>query len=156
MAEFVLSIIKKIDKEKIVISYIKYYFLKAIKFLETNKEEKIIEYLNKNLKLILEEIQFNSTDLIFEIIEIFVDNNKLYSKCILQLLNNYYEKIAKKYYEINSLLQKKTNNFENPLKILKELQERVKIAEKFFQNPLEEDAKAKKELISVKKVKKQN
>lgn len=151
LAEFVLSIIKKIDKEKIVISYIKYYFLKAVKFLETNKEEKIIEYLNKNLKLILEEIQFNSTDLIFEIIEIFVDNNKLYSKCILQLLNNYYEKIAKKYFEINSLLQKEPNNFENPLKILRELQERVKIAEKFFQKPLEEDAKAKKELISIQK-----
>ena len=117
--------------------------------METNKEEKIIENLNKNLKLILEEIQFNSTDLIFEIIEIFVDNNKLYSKCILQLLSNYYEKIAKKYFEINSLLKKEPNNFEQPLKILRELQERIKFAEKFCQKPLEEDAKAEKELISI-------
>ena len=151
LAEFVLSIIKKIDKEKIVISYIKYYFLKAVKFLEDNKEEKIIEHFNKNLKLILEEIQFNSTDLIFEIIEIFVDNNKLYSKCILQLLNNYYEKITKKFYEVNALLKKNPIECEQPLKLLKELQERVKFAEKFCEKPPEEDIKTKNELISIQK-----
>ena len=149
LAEFVLSIIKKIDKEKIVISYIKYYFVKAVKFLEDNQEEQIIENFNKNLKLILEEIQFNSTDLIFEIIEIFVDNKKLYSKCILQLLNNYYEKIAAQFFEVNSLLRKHPPNFENALRILRELQERIKFAEKFCENPLEKDKQTKNELISI-------
>ena len=149
LAEFVLSIIKKIDKEKIVISYIKYYFVKAVKFLEDNQEEQIIENFNKNLKLILEEIQFNSTDLIFEIIEIFVDNKKLYSKCILQLLNNYYEKIAAQFFEVNSLLRKHPPNFENALRILRELQERIKFAEKFCENPPEEDKQTKNELISI-------
>ena len=149
LAEFVLSIIKKIDKEKIVISYIKYYFVKAVKFLEDNQEEQIIENFNKNLKLILEEIQFNSTDLIFEIIEIFVDNNKLYSKCILQLLNNYYEKIAKKFYDVNSLMKKNPTEFQMPLEILKELQERIKFAEKFCEKTPEVDTKTKNELISI-------
>ena len=82
LAEFVLLIIKKIDKEKSVISYIKYYFMKAVKYFEDNKEDKIIEHFNENFNLIPEEIKFNNTDLIFEIIEIFVDNNKIYSKCI--------------------------------------------------------------------------
>ena len=147
LAEFVLSIIKKIDKEKIVISYIKYYFLKAMKFFEDNKEEKIIENFNINLNKILEEIQFNSSDLIFEIIEIFVDNNKIYSKCLLQLLNNYYEKIAKKYFEVNSLLKKEPNNFQNALKILRELQERISFAEKLCDKPSGKEIK--NELILV-------
>ena len=92
-AEFIMNIIKnkKIEKEKIVLSYIKYYFIKVVRFLEdNNQEEKIITNFDYNLNLILEEIQFNSTDVIFEIIEIFVDNKKLYSKCLLQLLNHYY------------------------------------------------------------------
>ena len=147
LGEFILSIIKKMDKEKIVISYIKYYFLKAIKYFENNQEEKIIENFNKNLNMILEEIQFNSTDLIFEIIEIFVDNNKIYSKCLLQLLNNYYEKIAKKYFEVNSLLKKEPDNLDNALKILRELQERINFTEKFYDKPSGKDIK--NELILV-------
>ena len=147
LGEFILSIIKKMDKEKIVISYIKYYFLKAIKYFENNQEEKIIENFNKNLNMILEEIQFNSTDLIFEIIEIFVDNNRIYSKCLLQLLNNYYEKIAKKYFEVNSLLKKEPDNLDNALKILRELQERINFIEKFYDKPSGKDIK--NELILV-------
>ena len=147
LGEFILSIIKKMDKEKIVISYIKYYFLKAIKYFENNQEEKIIENFNKNLNMILEEIQFNSTDLIFEIIEIFVDNNRIYSKCLLQLLNNYYEKIAKKYFEVNSLLKKEPDNLDNALKILRELQERINFTEKFYDKPSGKDIK--NELILV-------
>ena len=135
------------DKEKIVISYIKYYFLKAIKYFENNQEEKNIENFNKNLNMILEEIQFNSTDLIFEIIEIFVDNNRIYSKCLLQLLNNYYEKIAKKYFEVNSLLKKEPDNLDNALKILRELQERINFTEKFYDKPSGKDIK--NELILV-------
>ena len=147
LGEFILSIIKKMDKEKIVISYIKYYFLKAIKYFENNQEEKIIENFNKNLNMILEEIQFNSTDLIFEIIEIFVDNNRIYSKCLLQLLNNYYERIAKKYFEVNSLLKKEPDNLDNALKILRELQERINFTEKFYDKPSGKDIK--NELILV-------
>ena len=147
LGEFILSIIKKMDKEKIVISYIKYYFLKAIKYFENNQEEKIIENFNKNLNMILEEIQFNSTDLIFEIIEIFVDNNRIYSKCLLQLLNNYYEKIAKKYFEVNSLLKKEPDNLDGALKILRELQERINFTEKFYDKPSGKDIK--NELILV-------
>ena len=77
------EIIKFVDEKKIVISYIKYYFLKVLKYLESNKDDKIMENFDKNLNSILDEIQFVNTDLIFEIIEIFVDNKNLYSKCII-------------------------------------------------------------------------
>ena len=70
LAEFVMDIIKnkKVDKDKVIISYIKYYFQKVVKYLDNNNEDKIIENFYKNLTSILDEIQFNSTDLIFEII----------------------------------------------------------------------------------------
>ena len=58
LAEFIMNIIKvkKIEKEKIVMSYIKYYFLKVVNYLDNNKEEKIITNFDYNLNLILEEI----------------------------------------------------------------------------------------------------
>ena len=150
-AEFIMNIIKskKIEREKIVLSYIKYYFIKVVRYLEFNKEEeKIITNFDYNLNIILEEIQFNSRDLIFEIIEIFVDNKKLYSKCLLQLLNHYYEKIANTLYEINILLTETPDKCEKALSIIKELKEQIKYAQKFFENPNENDDN-KKKIISL-------
>ena len=149
LAGFIMLITKKIDKKKIVISYIKYYFLKVMKFLENNNEEKIISNFDENLNLILEEIQFNSTDLIIEIIEIFVDNEKLYSKCLIQLLSNYFEKITKEFYEVNFILKKEPNNFDKALDILKELKERIKFAEKFCEKPIEKDKPSKNNKMSI-------
>ena len=145
LAEFIMGIIKnkKIDKEKIVISYIKYYFIKVVKYLENYNEDIFIGNFEKNLNNILEEIQFNSTDLIFEIIEIFVDNKILYSNCILQLLNHYYEKIAKMLFEINILLIKEPNNYDKALNNIGELKERIKFAQKFCEKPTENKIKNK-------------
>ena len=150
-AEFIMNIIKskKIEKEKIFLSYIKYYFIKVVRYLEYNKEEeKIITNFDHNLNIILEEIQFNSRDLIFEIIEIFVDNKKLYSKCLLQLLNHYYEKIANTLFEINILLVETPDSYEKALSIIKELKEQIKYAQKFFEQPNENDDN-KKKIISL-------
>ena len=146
LAEFIMNIIKvkNIEKEKIVMSYIKYYFLKVVNFLDNNKEEKIITNFDYNLNLILEEIQYNSTDLIFEIIEIFVDNKNLYSKCILQLLNHYYEKIAKMFFEINISLKKEPNNYDKALMKINELKERISFAKKFCEKPIEKHIENKK------------
>jgi hypothetical protein len=142
LENFVINIFKKISKEKVVISYIKYYFLKIMKYLENNYEEKIIKNFSKNLNSILEEIQFNSIDLIFEIIELFVDNKKLYSQCLVQMRDYYYEKIAKKFFEVNVLLHEKPNNYKEALLELQELKGRIKYVIKFCDNQNEEDIKS--------------
>ena len=138
LAEFVMDIIKnkKVDKDKVIISYIKYYFQKVVKYLDNNNEDKIIENFYKNLTSILDEIQFNSTDLIFEIIEIFVDNNILYSKCLIRLLDHYYEKIATEFYQVNILIMKEPNNFKKALQQLEELKKKITFAQRFGQMPM--------------------
>ena len=138
LAEFAMNIIKnkKIDKDKIIISYIKYYFLKVVKYLDNdNNEDIIIEKFFKNLTSILDEIQFNSTDLIFEIIEIFVDNNKLYSKCLMQLLEYYHEKIANEFYKVNVLIIKEPDNLNDALQQLNDLKKQIQFAQRFGQIP---------------------
>ena len=153
LGEFIMNIIKnkKIEKEKIVLSYVKYYFIKVVRYLEgNNEEEKIITNFDYNLNLILEEIQFNSTDLIFEIIEIFVDNKKLYSKCLLQLLSHYYEKIANTFFKINILLTETPNNYDKALDIISELKQQITHAQRFCEEPSENDDN-KKKIISLQK-----
>ena len=127
---------KKVDKDKVIISYIKYYFQKVVKYLDNNNEDKIIENFYKNLTSILDEIQFNSTDLIFEIVERFVDNNILYSKCLIRLLDHYYEKIATEFYQVNILIMKEPNNFKKALQQLEELKKKITFAQRFGQMPM--------------------
>ena len=138
LAEFVMNIIKnkKIDKDKIIISYIKYYFQKVVKYLDNdNNEDIIIEKFFNNLTSILDEIQFNSTDLIFEIIEIFVDNNKLYSKCLMRLSEYYHEKIANEFYKVNVLIIKDPDNLNDALQKLNDLKKQIQFAQRFNQIP---------------------
>ena len=141
LSEFVKKIISKIDKEKIVISYIKYYFLKVMKYYENNNEDNnIIENFNKNFNSIIEEIQYINPDLIFEIIEIFVDNKILYSKCLVQILDRYYEKITYQFYKVNQLLSNEPNNFETAFNILKEIKDLIKFIERLFEIKVENDS----------------
>ena len=138
LAEFVMNIIKnkKIDKDKIIISYIKYYFQKVVKYLDNdNNEDIIIEKFFNNLTSILDEIQFNSTNLIFEIIEIFVDNNKLYSKCLMRLSEYYHEKIANEFYKVNVLIIKDPDNLNDALQQLNDLKKQIQFAQRFNQIP---------------------
>ena len=74
---------------------------------------------------VLKELPNNSIDLIFEIIELFVDNKKLYSQCLVQMRDYYYEKIAKKFFEVNVLLHEKPNNYKEALLELQELKGRI-------------------------------
>lgn len=141
LSEFVKKIISKIDKEKIVISYIKYYFLKVMKYYENNNEDNnIIENFNKNFNSIIEEIQYINPDLIFEIIEIFVENKILYSKCLVQILDRYYEKISYQFYKVNQLLSNEPNNFETAFNILKEIKDLIKFIERLFEIKVENDS----------------
>ena len=102
---FILIIIKRIEKENIVLSYIKYYFKKVYKYLEINNNYKINENFLKNLDLILEEIQYYNPELIFEIIECFVDYPDIYNKCLIQLIKNYHAKISQGFYNISKILK---------------------------------------------------
>jgi hypothetical protein len=87
------------------------------------------------LTSILDEIQFNSTDLIFEIIEIFVDNNKLYSKCLMRLSEYYHEKIANEFYKVNVLIIKEPDNLNDALQQLNDLKKQIQFAQRFGQIP---------------------
>ena len=140
-AEIVMTIMKKIDKEKIAISYIKYYFLKVAKYLQNYNENKIIDNFSKNFNLILDEIQFNTSDLIFEVIESFVDNINLYSKCIVQLLDHYYAKFVSEFYKVNDLLIKQPKNYTKAFKYLEELREKINFAINFCQIKAEKETK---------------
>ena len=106
---FIIIIIKRIEKEKIVLSYIKYYFKKVSKYLEINKNFQLNKNFLKNLDLILEEIQYFNPELIFEIIECFMDSPDIYNKCLIQLIKNYYEKISEGFYNINKILNENEN-----------------------------------------------
>lgn len=123
--EFIEKVKEKISKEKLVISYIKYYFYKVMKYMENNEEDEAISNFYNLFKIILEEIQFSNTNLLFEIIEIFVDDKYLYPECIIQLLENYFDKISNEFYNINILLNKGPKNYEQALKKLKELDDKI-------------------------------
>ena len=107
---FILIIIKRIEKEKIVLSYIKYYFKKVYKYLEINNNYKTNENFLKNLDLILEEIQYFNPELIFEIIEYFMDTPDIYNKCLMQLIKNFHAKISQGFYNINKILKENEKN----------------------------------------------
>ena len=141
LSEFVMEIIYKLEQKKLAISYIKYYFLKVMKYLEEYQDNKVVENFNKNLNYILDEIQYVNTELIFEIIEIFVDNKEIYSKCIFQLLDRYYEKIANDFYQVNVLLHKQPNNFEEAFKKLEDLKKIIELAQRFFDIQVSADTK---------------
>ena len=140
-AGLVMNIMKKIEKEKIAISYIKYYFLKVARYLENNNENKIIDSFNNNFDSILDEIQFNTSDLIFEIIEIFVDNMHLYSKCLVQLLDHYYAKFINEFYKINDIIAKEPKNYDKAFKCLEELRQQIKFAINFCEIKTEKETK---------------
>lgn len=96
-----------------------------MKYMENNEEDEAISNFYNLFKIILEEIQFSNTNLLFEIIEIFVDDKYLYPECIIQLLENYFDKISNEFYNINILLNKEPNNYEQALKKLKELDDKI-------------------------------
>ena len=147
--EFIEKVKEKISKEKLVISYIKYYFYKVMKYMENNEEDEAISNFYNLFKIILEEIQFSNTNLLFEIIEIFVDDKYLYPECIIQLLENYFDKISNEFYNINILLNKEPNNYEQALKKLKELDDKIIFLQRFYNNI--QDKERNSSLTSIKK-----
>ena len=147
LAECVMNMIKKISQEKIAISYIRYYFFKVIKYLQIYQDEKVFSNFNKNLYDILDAIQFNSTNLIFEIIEIFVDNKELYSKCIVQLLERNHEEIATIFYNIDNSINKNPNYSKQALKELDALKKKIIQCQRLFDIPIVHETKTDLNLV---------
>ena len=145
---FIEKVKEKISKEKLVISYIKYYFNKVMKYLDNNKDDvKFLSNFNKYFKIIFDEIQLTSINIILEIIEIFVDDKDLYIDCIVQLLDNYYDKISNEFYEVNTLLEKEPNNYQKAIDKLKELNDKINFLQRFYDNLRDAERNSSLQLI---------
>ena len=114
------------DSSNLFISFIKYYFNKICEYYQDydEKSNDDINYFNnikENIKFIFDKIQLINSELINEIIEEFVDLDKIYKSFIDFILKSYYEKINAIFYFSNSA--KKENNSSLVEKALKDLSE---------------------------------
>ena len=131
---FIEKVKEKNSTEKLVISYIKYYFIKVMKYLENNGEYETISNFYRNFKIILDEIQFSYRNLIFEIIEILVDDKYLYTEFIVYLLEYYLDKITREFYKAETLLKDEPNNYQKTIDKLNELNAKINFLLRFYNN----------------------
>ena len=93
---------QKLSEKNIILSYIKYYFNKISNYfknyLDDSFKQQIIE---RNIQIIITEIQFYEPKIIFEIIEDFSDDKVLFEKCVIFLIQNLYGKFTEKIRKIN-------------------------------------------------------
>ena len=132
--EFIKKILIDIHKETLIFSYIKYYFIKVSKdYNNTQIEDKQNDF-ETVLDKILKEIQYYKPELICELIESFVDFKQIYSICLFQLINNYYEKFRQDFYKVEALLKKGTDDGKIlALMDLSKLKDIIGIILKFYQ-----------------------
>ena len=97
---FICNLIKqnKIEKyeQNLILSYIKYYFNKLADFFQTYKDDSFKSKIIKEniIDIILKEIEFYNSNIIFEIIEDFSDDREIFEKCIIALIQNLYGKFT--------------------------------------------------------------
>ena len=120
------------EDSNLYISFIKYYFNKICEYYQyynENSNDDINDFNNtkENIKIIFDKIQLMNSDLIYEIIEEFVDLDNLYKSFVDFILKSYYGKITEIFYSTNSVIKGKTSNLYE--KTLKELNEIEKITE---------------------------
>ena len=78
------------------ISFIKYYFNKVCAFFQEynqkkEKDKNVINMIKENIRVIFEELQISHKNIIYEIIEEFIDIDNIYKSFIDFLLKSYYE-----------------------------------------------------------------
>jgi hypothetical protein len=139
--KFIMTTIGNIHKEALIFSYIKYYFKKICKDYNNTKIEGNVNDFETVLEKILLEIQFYKSELICELIEPFVDFNRIYNTCLFYLINNYYNKIGQSFYDVEALLKKGTHeDIQSALNNLSNLKTIIDFALKFYQR-LDNDGK---------------
>ena len=83
-------------EQKLILSYIKYYFTKLADFFQDYEDEpfkaKIIQ--DKIIDYILQEIEYYDSNIIFEIIEDFSGDKEILEICIIRLIKNLYGKFT--------------------------------------------------------------
>ena len=114
------------------ISFIKYYFNKICEyyqFFDSKKNDDLNDFNNikENVKMIFEKIYFINPDLIFEIIEEFVDQDELYKSFIDFILKSYWDKINLIFYQSAPILKDKNNKMYS--KALLEFEEAEKLSD---------------------------
>ena len=120
------------DKSNLFISFIKYYFDKICEFYQdynekSNDDINDFNKIKENIKVIFEKIQFINPELIYEIIEEFVDLDNLYTILMDFLLSCYYSKTNEIF--LSAGAAKKDRECNVIEKAIKELSEGIKIAE---------------------------
>ena len=120
------------DKSNLYISFIKYYFNKICEYFQYYNEkcnDDINDFNNikENIKHIFDKVQFMNSELLFEIIEEFVDHDNLYKSFIDYILQRNFEKINELFFNSSSAKKEKKSNLIE--KALKELFEANKLAD---------------------------
>ena len=125
-------LIKIEERSNLYISFIKYYFNKICEFYQSFKvisdnDKNDFKNIQENIKLILEKIHFFNPELIFEIIEEFVDLDSLYKSFIDFILISYWDKANHAFYSSSYIMKEKKNN--RYKSILKELKETINLVD---------------------------
>ena len=120
------------DKSNLFISFIKYYFNKICEYYQdynekSNDDINDFNNIKENIKLIFEKIQLINSELIYEIIEEFVDLDNLYTILMNFLLKCYYTKANEIFFSAGTVKKEKKSDVIE--KTIKELSEGIKIAE---------------------------
>ena len=86
-------------EKKLILSYIKYYFMKLSDYFQTYNDYSFRNTILKDniIDNILNEIQYYNPDIIFEIIEDFSDEKEIFEKCIVDLIQNLYGKFTENF-----------------------------------------------------------
>ena len=118
-------LVKPNKYQNLYISFIKYYFNKICEYYQSNeindKDLNDLCKIQRNLDFIFINITSINADLIFEIIEEFVDHDKIYKQFIDFILNSYYNKINLIFISSTKVKkEKKTDLYERTMKELTE------------------------------------
>ena len=103
------------DKSNLFISFIKYYFNKICEYYQdynekSNDDINDFNNIKENIKLIFEKIQLINSELIYEIIEEFVDLDNLYTILMNFLLKCYYTKANEIFFSAGTVKKEKKSD----------------------------------------------
>ena len=102
------------DYSNLYVSFIKYYFNKMCEFYQTYQIEdvKFLKMIKDNITNLFDKIHFYDRDLIFEIIEEFVDVDNIFNSFIDLIIQSLWEDINTIFYLINMKID---NNYDKAL-----------------------------------------